>query len=93
MAWPTRSCCPPSCGSTADGDRSWPFIEAALPIYRLECGTQQPPLGLFNHHQGHAVPEVARESILAEKDPERLERWHERTIVAASIAEVLDPPS
>jgi hypothetical protein len=43
--------------------------------------------------RGIAVPEVARERILAEKDPERLERWHERAIVAASIAEVLDPPS
>jgi hypothetical protein len=39
------------------------------------------------------VPEAARERILAQKDPERLERWHERAIVAASIAEVLDNPS
>ena len=43
--------------------------------------------------RGIAVPEAARERILAEKDPERLERWHERAIVAASIAEVLDQPS
>lgn len=43
--------------------------------------------------RGIAVPEPARERILAEKDPSRLERWHERAILAASIAEVLDEPS
>ncbi|WP_437617941.1 hypothetical protein [Sorangium sp. So ce1151] len=40
--------------------------------------------------RGIAVPDAARERILAEKDPETLERWHERAIVAASLAEVLD---
>ncbi|AUX42502.1 uncharacterized protein SOCE26_039350 [Sorangium cellulosum] len=40
--------------------------------------------------RGIAVPDVARERILAEKDPEALERWHERAIVATSLAEVLD---
>ncbi|WP_437586101.1 hypothetical protein [Sorangium sp. So ce1000] len=39
--------------------------------------------------RGIAVPDVARERILAERDPETLERWHERAIVAASLAEVL----
>ncbi|MFT3776640.1 MAG: hypothetical protein QM820_65715 [Minicystis sp.] len=43
--------------------------------------------------RGIAVPDGARERILAEKDPARLERWHERAILAASIAEVLDEPS
>jgi hypothetical protein len=43
--------------------------------------------------RGIAVPDAVRESILAQKDPERLERWHERAIVAASIADVLDEPS
>jgi hypothetical protein len=43
--------------------------------------------------RGIAVPEATRERILAEKDPERLERWHERAILAASLAEVLDEPS
>ncbi|KYF72283.1 hypothetical protein BE15_45545 [Sorangium cellulosum] len=36
------------------------------------------------------VPDAARERILAEKDPETLERWLERATVAASLAEVLD---
>ena len=43
--------------------------------------------------RGIAVPEATRERILAQKDPECLERWHERAIVAASLAEVLDEPS
>ena len=34
-----------------------------------------------------------RERILAEKDPQRLERWYERAIVAMSVEEVLDEPS
>lgn len=41
-------------GDSADGDRSWPFIDAVLPVYRLHGGT--PRLGLFNHRQGHSVP-------------------------------------
>ena len=40
-----------------------------------------------------AVPDAARERILAEKDPDRLQRWHERAILAASVAEVIDDPS
>ncbi|MFT3767846.1 MAG: hypothetical protein QM820_20540 [Minicystis sp.] len=43
--------------------------------------------------RGIAVPDAARERILAERDPARLERWHERAILAASVAEVLDEPS
>lgn len=48
-------------GDSADGDRGWPFIEAALPIYRLYGDA--PPLGQFNHKQGHSVPPVAEERI------------------------------
>ncbi|KYF55067.1 hypothetical protein BE08_20245 [Sorangium cellulosum] len=40
--------------------------------------------------RGIAVPDTARERILAEKDPETLERWLERAVVAPSLAEVLD---
>jgi hypothetical protein len=39
------------------------------------------------------VPEATRERILAQKDPERLERWLEKAIVAVSIADVVDEPS
>jgi predicted transposase/invertase (TIGR01784 family) len=43
--------------------------------------------------RGIAVPDAARERILAEKDPARLERWHQRAILVASVAEVIDEPS
>lgn len=41
-------------GDSADGDQSWPFIHAALPVYRLYDAP--PRLGLYNHKQGHSVP-------------------------------------
>ncbi|MEP7124006.1 MAG: hypothetical protein ABJE95_23970 [Byssovorax sp.] len=40
--------------------------------------------------RGLAVSDAVRERILAEKDPERLERWLERSVVAASVSDVLD---
>jgi hypothetical protein len=43
--------------------------------------------------RGIAVSDAARERILAQKDPERLERWVEKAVVAASVDEVLDEPS
>ena len=43
--------------------------------------------------RGIAVPDAARERILAEKDPARIERWLERAPVADAIADVLDDPS
>jgi hypothetical protein len=43
--------------------------------------------------RGLAVPDAARERILAQKDPERLERWLEKAVVAASVAGVLDEPN
>jgi hypothetical protein len=43
--------------------------------------------------RGIAVPDSARERILAQGDPDLLERWLEKAAVAASVAEVLDDPS
>ena len=43
--------------------------------------------------RGIAVSDAARQRILAQKDPERLEHWHERAVVAGSVAEVIDEPS
>lgn len=40
--------------------------------------------------RGIAVPDAAREHILAEKDADRLKRWHEKAIVATSVSDVLD---
>jgi hypothetical protein len=43
--------------------------------------------------RGIAVPDAVRERILAQKDPERLERWLEKAAVAASVSAVLDEPN
>jgi hypothetical protein len=45
----------------ADGDRSWPFIEAALPVWRLYGEPTR--LGLLNHHKGHTIPPPVAESM------------------------------
>ncbi|HEX4960206.1 MAG TPA: hypothetical protein VF173_05160 [Thermoanaerobaculia bacterium] len=43
--------------------------------------------------RGIAVPDAVRERILAQKDPELLERWLEKAAVAASVAAVIDEPN
>jgi hypothetical protein len=40
--------------------------------------------------RGLAVPDAARERILAQKDPELLQRWLEKAIVATSVGELID---
>jgi hypothetical protein len=51
-------------GDSADGDRGWPFIHAALPAYRL-TSTMPPRMGQYNHRKGHAVPPECEERIYA----------------------------
>lgn len=46
-------------GESADGDWSWPYIEAALPVWKLTGAPEA--VGLFNHRQGHAFPRIAQE--------------------------------
>jgi hypothetical protein len=48
-------------GESADGDRGWPFIAAALQVYELFG--QPARIGQFNHRKGHAVPPEAQERI------------------------------
>jgi hypothetical protein len=43
--------------------------------------------------RGIAVPDAVRERILAQKDPERLGRWLEKAVFAASITAVIDEPN
>ena len=43
--------------------------------------------------RGIAVPDAARERILAQADPERLKRWLKRAAVATSVAAVFDEPN
>lgn len=45
-------------GDSADGDRSWVFIEAVLPVYKLFGASEN--LGWFNHHLGHRYAPEAR---------------------------------
>ena len=48
-------------GNASDGDRSWPYIDAALGVYRLHG--DHPPFGLLNHRQGHSVPAEAEKCM------------------------------
>ena len=43
--------------------------------------------------RGFVVPDPERERILAERDPERLERWLEKAAVASSITAIFDEPN
>jgi hypothetical protein len=40
--------------------------------------------------RGITVPDTARERIVAQKDPDRLERWLEKAAVASSVSDVID---
>jgi hypothetical protein len=46
-------------GDDADGDASWTFIKAALPVYELLGGKER--IGLYNHKKKHTFPPEARE--------------------------------
>lgn len=48
-------------GDSADGVRSWPLIEAVLPVWRLYGPRAR--IGLFNHRKGHSVPPEAERRI------------------------------
>jgi Dienelactone hydrolase family len=45
-------------GDSADGDISWPYIEAALPVWKLMDAADA--VGLFNHRKGHEFPALAQ---------------------------------
>lgn len=45
-------------GEASDNDRSWAFLEAVLPVYRLERAPQN--VGWLNHRAGHAYTPAAR---------------------------------
>ena len=45
----------------ADGDRTWPYVEAALDVYRLYGSSAR--LGLYNHRQGHTISDATFERL------------------------------
>jgi hypothetical protein len=45
-------------GDSADGDRSWPYIAEAMPVWKLTGAADA--VGLLNHRRGHAYPPEAR---------------------------------
>jgi len=47
-------------GNDSDGDASWPYIAAAMPVYRIYG--DPPRLGLFNHKKGHTMPPEAEKT-------------------------------
>jgi hypothetical protein len=77
--------CPPSGGGSFEVRSDW---KDARRIGRTEADAQA-VLTVFRV-RGIVVPDAMRERILAEKDPAQLERWHERAILAVSVAEVFD---
>lgn len=47
-------------GDGADGDASWPFVKAALPVYQLFGAGDR--VGLINHQGKHTFPRPARQT-------------------------------
>ena len=45
----------------ADGNRTWPYVEAASKVYRLFGDPVR--LGLYNHHEGHSVSDSTFERL------------------------------
>ena len=45
----------------ADGDRTWPYVETALDVYRLYGSPAR--LGLYNHREGHTITDATFERL------------------------------
>ena len=69
-----------------------PFAQQLIDRGKTEGRTEEAVRAVLTviRVRGITMPEAARERILAEKDPARLERWLERAAVAPSVAEVID---
>ncbi|HSS49298.1 MAG TPA: hypothetical protein VLX28_10150 [Thermoanaerobaculia bacterium] len=71
------------------------YVAQGLTQGRAEGRTEEAARAVLTvlRARGIAVPDAARERILAQKDPERLSRWLEKAAVAASVAAVIDEPN
>ena len=47
----------------SDGERSWPYIEAAAPLYEMLGARSR--LGILCHTHGHSIPALARDTAYA----------------------------
>src|SRR5580704_17145947 len=67
-----------------------PFMQQIVDRSELRGRTEGEAHALLTVLRGRSipVPDAARERILAEKDPARLERWLERAGTVATVAEV-----
>jgi hypothetical protein len=71
------------------------YVAEGLTQGRTEGRTEEAARALLTvlRARGIAVPDAVRERILAQRDPERLERWLEKAAVAASVTAVIDEPN
>ena len=67
-------------GNSADGDSSWPFIHATLPVYQLFNAEEK--IGLINHKGKHTFPDSARETAY---------QWLDHWLDHKSIKDVAAP--
>ena len=67
-------------GDSADGDASWPFVKAALPVYELLGAGER--IGLHNHKGKHTFPKEARRLAYS-----WLDHWLEFTPARDAVGE------
>ncbi len=68
-------------GDSADGDKSWPFVHAALPVYRLLGAEDR--IGLINHRAKHSYPQEGRRQSY---------RWLDHWLKHQPSADDVGPP-
>lgn len=68
-------------GDSADGDASWAFVHAALPVYRLLGADAK--IGLINHRGKHSYPQEARRHSY---------RWLDTWLRHTPSSEEIGPP-
>jgi dienelactone hydrolase len=68
-------------GDSADGDASWPFLHAALPVYRLLGAGEK--IGLLNHRGKHTYPQEARRQSY---------RWLDHWLEHRALVDEAGPP-
>ena len=68
-------------GDSADGDASWPFVHAVLPVYRMLGAEDR--VGLINHHGKHSYPQEGRRQSY---------RWLDHWLAHRPTSDEIGPP-